>query len=115
MNEYLLSVIGVVLLSSLLTAILPEGKTAPFIKSVMRTVCILAIISPIISFFHSDVFAIGKIKKSDEFFSQSVIESEQAFINYYSELRVSEAERALEKEIYTKYLLEEFQSLKKWT
>lgn len=105
MNGYLLSIVGVVLLSAFLTAILPEGKTSGLIKSVMRVACILAIVSPVLSFFQSGALSVGKIKNFDTIFSQSVIETGSAFINYHSEMRVAEAENALEKEIYDKYLL----------
>lgn len=105
MNGYLLSIVGVVLLSAFLTAILPEGKTSGLIKSVMRMACILAIVSPILSFFQSGALSVGKMKNFDAFFSQSGIEAEETFIHYYSEMRVKETEKAFEKEIYDKYFL----------
>ena len=99
MNEYLLSIVGIVLLSAFLTVISPEGKTSGLIKAVTRLACTLAIVSPILQFFQSGNAAFTDIKKTGDIFSQSVIEAEESFIHYYSELRVRETELALENEI----------------
>lgn len=99
MKEYLLSIIGTVLLSAFLMAILPEGKTNGMIKAVTRLACTLAIIAPILQFFQSGTAAFIEVKKGETIFSQSVIDAEEAFIHYYSELRVRETEKALQKDI----------------
>ena len=106
MNEYLLSIVGVILLAAILTGILPNGKTAGLIKSVMHMVCILTIISPIVSFFFAGVTSDSNAKKSTSFFSQFVIETDATFIHYNSELRISEAERALETEISEQFSMD---------
>ena len=103
MNEYLLSIIGVILLSAILTAILPDGKTSGLIRSVMRMACILTIISPILTFFHSGSLTVGAEKKSNINSENAVIEMDAEFIHYYSEMRISEAESALESEIFEKF------------
>ena len=103
MSEYLLSIIGTVLLSAILTAILPEGKTAGLIKTIARLTCILAIVSPVLNFFDSGNLSFGAEKKSNIFFSESVIESEEAFIEYYSEMRIRETEEALKAQLSEKY------------
>ena len=99
MREYLLSIIGTVFFSALLTAILPDGKCAGLIKAIARMACTLAIVSPVLSFFQSGELSFIKIEKTQTNFSQSVIDEQQAFIHYYSELRIKEAEAALEKEL----------------
>ncbi len=102
MTGYLLSVIGTVLICSLLTAIAPEGKTSSLIKGVARLGCILVIVAPALAFFTG-----GKLGKIGEnFFDQSGIETDGSFIQYYSERRVQDAEAALEKEIEEKYGLQ---------
>ena len=106
MNGYLLSIAGVVVLSVILSSVLPNGKTSGLIKSIMRMACILAIISPIITFFYSGSLSVSGVKNSDAIFSQSVIEQERAFIHYHSEMRIAETERALEKEILTQFSVE---------
>ncbi len=103
MNGYLLCVIGTVLLCSLLTAIAPEGKTSGMVKGIARLVCILAIIAPILRFFKTGEISVFSEKNGEDFFTQSVIDGESSFIQYYSETRVAEAERALEKELVEKY------------
>ena len=106
MNEYLLSVIGTVTLSAILTAILPEGKTSGLIKAISRLACILAIVSPVLRFFSAGELTFRDMENSKEIFSQSVIEGEEAFIEYYSEMRIRETERALEAELSEKYGLD---------
>ena len=103
MNEYLLGVIGTVLLSAIITAILPEGRTAGTVKTITRLACIIAIISPILRFFKTGEMGELTAKNSSGIFSQSVIDSEPAFIQYYSEMRIAEAERVLEEEIKEAY------------
>ncbi len=105
MNEYLLSVIGTVLLCSLLTALAPEGRTSIVIKGIARLVCVLAIIAPVLRFFKTGDLGEFNEENPDNFFSESVIEGEESFIQYYSELRVREAELALEKELSKQYAL----------
>ena len=102
MSDYLLAVIGTVILSSLLTAIIPEGKTSPLIKAVTRLACVIAIVSPILQFFQSDELNIGE-ENSDAFFSETGIETEGTFIQYYSEMRVHECETTLQKELENKF------------
>lgn len=103
MNGYLLGVIGTVLLSAIITAILPEGKTMGTVKAITRLACIISIISPILRFFKTGEMERLSSKNSSEFFAQSVIESDLAFIQYYSEMRIAETERALKDEIKEKY------------
>ncbi len=97
MNEYILSVVGVVLVSALLTAILPEGKTNGLIKSVAKVACVFTIVAPIINYFGGD-----KNSKNEEIFSETVINSELNFIDYCSKISVENAKDELEK-----YLFEE--------
>ncbi len=102
MNGYLLGVIGTVLLCSLLTAIAPEGKTSAAIKGIAKLACALAILAPVLRFFQSgdiDVL-LGAGEKNS---SQTVIRTDEAFIQYYSERRVEETEAALETELLEKY------------
>ena len=103
LSEYLLSLIGVVLLSAILTAIIPEGKTAGLIKSVMRMVCVLAIISPILTFLGDGALSVSGIKNSTSILSETSIQQDSAFIHYYSEMRVTETEKSLQEEIFERF------------
>ena len=103
MSQYLLSMTGIILLSAILTCLLPEGKTTGLIKAIMRMTCILAIISPIFTFFRSGSLLVSSDKSSISIFTETGIEEETAFIHYYCEMRISETERALKEELYEKF------------
>lgn len=111
MSEYLLNVIGAVILSAIMVTVFPNGKTAGIIKAVSRLTCILAIISPVLHFFQSGAFVWQEGENSMGIFTQTVIESENAFIEYYSEMRIRETERGLESELFEKYGMEATVSL----
>lgn len=101
MSAYLLGVIGTILLCVILTAILPEGKSSGIIKSVARMACILAIVAPILNYIQS-----GRMDfsiKQEENFSKTVIEQDEGYIKYYSELRVHETEALLAEEVQARY------------
>ena len=96
MSEYLLSVIGIVLFSSVLIAVLPSGKTGEMIRGIARIACVITILSPVVHFFVDA----GKL---DGFFREKGIETEEAFIEYCSKERIEEAEELLKKELSEKY------------
>ena len=102
MNGYLLSIIGTVLFSSFIVAILPEGKMSGTIKGVAKMVCLLAIIAPIPQYMQKQ----KNLKNTEEvqnFFSITGIQSDVSFIQYYSEMRIKDAEQLLEREIQEKF------------
>ncbi len=99
MNGYLLSVMGTVLLCSLLTAIAPEGKTSSVIKGIARLACVLTIVAPAIRFFGGGIVG----ENGEEIFGESVISTDESFIQYYSEKRVEETEQALATELERLY------------
>ena len=101
MNGYLLSVIGTILLSALLTAILPNGKTSAVIKAITKLACLLVIISPVFSYIQAETGTSNG--NSSKNLSQSVIQTDEAFITYYSEMRIQNAQAQLESEIKEKF------------
>lgn len=101
MSGYLLSVIGIVLISAVLTALCPNGKTSATIKGVTRLACVLAITAPILRFFKTGTWKNLENTSSD--FAQTVIEVDVDFIQYYSEIRIKENERALERKLLQEY------------
>ena len=107
MNEYLLCVIGTVLLSAVLTAIAPDGKTSSVIKGAAKLACILAIVSPVMNFFATGEMQAGKIwgveENSTTNFSQIGIQTDGEFIKYYSEMRIRHTQTALEKELWNDF------------
>ena len=98
MNGYLLSVIGAVLISAILTAVLPNGKSSGIIKTVLKLACILIIISPVLEYIKYE-------KNPQKNTENSVIQTDSEFINYYSELRIENATAQIEKELYAKFSL----------
>lgn len=102
MSGYLLSMTGTILLSAILTALIPDGKTAGVIKGITRLACVLVIVAPIPAFLNAE--------KNDKtggnsqiFFTETVIQTDENFIKYYSEMRISAAEKALQEEILEKF------------
>ena len=106
MNGYLLSVIGTIIFSALITAIMPEGKTSGLIKAVARIACVLAIVAPVLNFLRTGSTSLFYGKKTQTIFSQLVIDGQEEFIQYYSETRIEQTQLALEKEILQNYALE---------
>lgn len=100
MNTYLLTILGVVIVSSFLTAILPSGKTTNTVKGIVKTVCLLTIISPILGFLQN---AKNPSEKSSVIFQESGIQTDGEFIKYYSELRVNNAQTLLQKELFERF------------
>ncbi len=96
MNGYLLTVIGTVIFSSVLTAILPDGKTSGVVKGVAKLALVLVIVSPILQFFQNGDFGEDFLGEN---FSKSVIQTDERYIQYYSEMRINETEKALENEL----------------
>lgn len=96
MNGYLLTIIGTVVFSSVLTAILPEGKTSGVVKGVAKLALVLAIVSPILQFFQKGEFREDFL---DGNFSKSVIQTDERYIQYYSEMRINETEKVLENDL----------------
>ncbi len=94
LSGYILSVIGVVLIAAILTAILPEGKTNGVIKSVMKVVCVFTIVSPVIEYLGG-----SKNLTSEGIFGESVIKEDASFIDYCSKISVENAAEELEVEI----------------
>ena len=96
MKEYLLSVVGMVLFSSILLSIAPNGKMGELIKSIARMACILCILSPFLGL-------LGKSANLTSFFAESGIELQSDFIQYSNEARIAETEKILKEELYNTY------------
>lgn len=93
MDAYILSVCGAVIISSLVTILLPDGKTGKFINGVLKLFCLLVILVPLFVFFKNGSFetagsaAEGEISLDEEFIG-----------DFYDEFANEEA-RAVEKKI----------------
>ena len=107
LDGYLLCIIATTLLASILTAILPEGKTTGVVKGVTKLVCLLSILSPIPQFLQKqsffDLFKEENTQKTWEDFSQSVIPTDESFIKYFSNMRIRVFEEELSTAIQSKF------------
>ena len=99
MRTYLLSVMGTVLLCALITAILPEGKTAGVIKGTAKLACLLAIVAPIPTYLKME-------NSTEDFFGKSVLQVDESFIQYYGNMRIEDARELLQMEIATRFALQ---------
>ena len=111
MSAYITSILGVVLISSLLFSILPSGKTSGIVKGMAHLACVLVIISPVLRFFQKTNEEIGS-DFVETFFHSSVISTDEAFIKYYSEMTLRQVEKKMEEELLEKYDVEAEISLK---
>ncbi|MBQ8658584.1 MAG: stage III sporulation protein AF [Clostridia bacterium] len=98
MSGYILSVIGVVLIAAILTAILPEGKTNGVIKSVMKVVCVFTIVSPVFEYLGG-----AENINSEGIFEKSVINEDVSFIDYCSKISVENVAKELEASLETEF------------
>lgn len=103
MKNYLFTIIGTVLVSAIITVLIADGKTSSIIRNITRLVCVLVIISPIFNSIYvknPDTFL---WEEKSDYFSENVIEAHTNFIQYYSELRIENAEKLLEEELFNKF------------
>lgn len=107
MNGYVLTVMGTVLLSAILTILVPEGKTSGIIKGVTKLACLIVIISPIPQFLKNerffDVIRGESVENNEAFFEENGITADKSFIEYYCKWRVEETQTALQKELTEKF------------
>ena len=105
MSAYVLSVIGTILLCAILTAVLPNGKTNTIIKGVARLACVISIVMPVLIFFQSGEWSIGKTFFQDDF-AETVIQTDEEFIKYYSQMRVRETQDTLKKALKSEFAVD---------
>jgi len=102
MSSYILSVCGAVIISALVSIIMPEGKTGKFINGIVKIACVLIMVSPIISWVY-------KLKGEK---SQSVnnikVDIDDDFLNYFNNVKAEELEKDIKKIIENQYDIEVF-------
>lgn len=108
MTEYLLKIMGLIIFSVVLTNALPKGKTSVLIKKVVRLCVYLSVIAPAASFFiritNGETEAFSEIFPN--YFSENVIETDEAYIKYCSENSIKNAEAELTKKILDEFGIE---------
>lgn len=105
MSEYLIKIIGLVLVSVLLTNLLPTGKTCILIKNIARLCVYLSILTPAFDFFISlNTKANSTFEEIfPDYFSDTVIPTDESYIKYCSEKSIEKAENSLEKIVLDDY------------
>lgn len=88
MTAYLLSAVGVIFLSVIVSILVPEGKLNKSIVFVMRLCCIFVLIRPIVG-----VFKIEDKSSGEEFFDYEYV------CNVYSENQSGQIEELIYKEM----------------
>ena len=103
LKEYLIGVTGIVLICAILSCAIPNGKNAKIIQGILKLSCLIAIMSPLLYLFQYKSYLSQDEGKYPDFFSDSVIQADNQFIKYYSELNVLLAADALANELLNKY------------
>lgn len=105
MSEYLMKIMGIVLIAVILTNLLPTGKTSVLIKNNLRLCMYLCMLMPAFDFFISlkenNPSSVSEIFTN--YFSETVIPTDELYIKYCSEISVENAENCIEKKILEKY------------
>jgi len=89
-SQWALSICGVVILSTAVEILMPNGTVNKYIKSVLAIICMYVIISPIPKFISSgNTF-------SDIFFNSDQTGINYSFVQYINEKKVAQEEQDLE-------------------
>ncbi len=71
MRAYILSIVGAVLISAVITMIAPSGKMGKFVKGGMKLFTLVVLIAPFVSWFQSGKLSLsaGVLDEDDGYFS----------------------------------------------
>lgn len=93
MQAYLLSVAGAVLLSAVVSILVPEGRLGPVIRGVTKLVTLLLLVSPVISLLRGASFSV----------EETAFEEDSDFLSYCAKQVEERDEHSVES-----WLLEEY-------
>ena len=91
-SSWILSILGVIILSILIDLILPEGKTSGFIKNLFGYIIIIAILSPVFSFLTNTKFEVNDIFKTQN------VQIQEDFVSSINRQMLNSIEDAIEQE-----------------
>lgn len=114
MKEYILSIAGAVMLSAVVSMILPEGKMGKFVKGGLKLVVLVVLVSPFVSFFSGGSFDFsdgGKLKTDGGYLEKSV--SLMADADERDVYNLIKENFGVESVVRVEYSSEEFPSRKK--
>lgn len=90
-SSWVLSIVGIVVLSILVDLILPSGSTSKFIKGIFGYLIIIVVLSPVFSFFSQKNFSVNDI------FSGPSVEIQQDFVANVNRQFLDSVEKSIEK------------------
>ena len=85
MQAYILSVAGAVILSVVVSLVLPEGRLAPLIRGAAKLITLLMLVSPLLSLLRGEAF----------FQNNDTAAEEERFLLSCTQLAETNAERAI--------------------
>ncbi|MBP3389812.1 MAG: stage III sporulation protein AF [Clostridia bacterium] len=88
---WVLSIVGIIVLSMLVDLLLPSGSMSKFIKSIFGYLIIVVILSPVFSFFSQKNFSINDI------FSSSNVQIQDSFVANVNRQFLDSVEKSIEK------------------
>ncbi len=90
-SDWVLSIVGVVLITLLVDVLLPEGETNKYVKSIFSVVTVLLIVSPFPKILHGDVTFLPP--------PETQIETDADFLEYLYDVKVKTLTKDLEKRL----------------
>lgn len=103
MSAYILSICGAVILSALVTIIMPEGKIGKFINGVLKILCVFIMLVPLVNWV-SDLKFEGKGEGNE-----TEVSLDEDYLDYFfgkqAESFSEELEKIVEKEFSIKVLI----------
>lgn len=89
---WVLSIVGIIVLSILVDIILPSGQSSKFIKNIFAYIIIIVVLSPVFSFFTNKTFDLNLI------FETSAVELQENFIAKINRQMLDRIENDIEDE-----------------
>lgn len=103
MSAYILSICGAVILSALVTIIMPEGKIGKFINGVLKILCVFIMLVPLVNWV-SDLKFEGKGEGNE-----TEVSLDEDYLDYFfgkqAESFSEELKKIVEKEFSIKVLI----------
>lgn len=93
MQNYIVAVLGIVLISVLVEVILPSGQTGKYIKSILAVFVVYVLVNPVITFFKSDF-------NLDKYLNSNQIQLNQTLLKDMYEQQIEAKEFDLEYLLY---------------